>query len=69
MYTEECKLTKDGLINPDNGKILFVVESIKKKNIPAPEINAAYGKCRKTRGKKLFTFCIKKDGLVLVTVT
>lgn len=75
MTTEETimKKTNNGieLIYAETGRTAFIVESIKTKGIVAPEINIATGKCRKPKGKKLFTFYVKKsstEGLTLVSV-
>lgn len=56
----------------ENGNLAFIVESIKTKDIPAPHLNIATGRCRKPKGKKLYNFVVKKsniEGLTLVSVS
>lgn len=75
MHTEETILRKNAdniELLYENGNLAFVVESIETKNIPAPHLNIATGKCRRPRGKKLFGFIVKKSttkGLTLVAVS
>ena len=71
MYTEYGILKKntDSLtINNDNTKkIMFIIININNSPI-APKINIATGECRKPKEKKLFNFCVKNDGTILISV-
>ena len=71
MQTEHGKLekTEDGIkVVYENGKTMLVVDDLKTKGIPAPEINAATGTGHKPRGKKVYRFVVKKDGEVLAVI-
>lgn len=59
------EITKDG-IKTECGHELIITEI--KKAVSAKNLNKFQGWCRKKRGKKQFSFCVKHDGLVLLTM-
>ncbi|HKJ98910.1 MAG TPA: hypothetical protein VJ959_08310 [Desulfotignum sp.] len=71
MQTEHgtIKKTETGLeVIYENGKTMLVVENLKTNNVPAHELNAAWGIGRKPRGKKIYRFIVKNNGEVLAVI-
>jgi len=71
MRTEQGQIEKRNdeiIIKCDGNNHYYIVDTIQTENIPGKNLNIAIGRCRNPKGKKSFGFCVKNNGVVLISI-